>query len=203
MSSSKSESAQSSSTKEVSDTTVSISRRRLLKGGAAAGPLGLAIVTRPARATGQLCQSPSAFGSMHSSRPTDEQPICTGRTPGYWKQPQHFSEWPAPYLPTDQPGLIGSATLFHGAGFLGHHFDGETLLDVMKEGGNALGIVALGRHVAAALLNAASGKTAVLPVHTVLGIWNDFVANGYYEPTAGVHWDEEQIVVYLKSTMPV
>ena len=141
---------------------------------------------------------------MHASGPGKEYPTCTGRTAGYWRQPQHFGEWPVPYLPVNQPGLGGgSATLFHGVGFQGTQFDGLTLLDVLKEGSNEGGYVALGRHIAAALLNAASGKAVVLPVSAVLAIWNEYVASGHYEPTAGVEWDAEQIVAYLKSTMPL
>jgi hypothetical protein len=93
--------------------------------------------------------------------------------------------------------------LFHQAGFQGHQFGEMTLLDVLGNGGNDGGYGALGRHIAAALLNAASGKTPVLNVPAVLTIWNDYVATGRYEPTAGVYWDEEKIVTYLKSTMPV
>lgn len=182
----------------------SASRRKLLKAGAAASPLAFVIATRPARATGNLCQAPSAFGSMHASGPGKEHPTCIGRTPGYWKQKQHFDAWPSPYFPVDRPppaSLVASQ--FHGVGFSGSQFNGRTLLDVLGEGGDAGGYVALARHIAAALLNAASGKTPVLTVAAVLQIWNDYVARGYYEPTAGVKWDAEQIVTYLKSTMPV
>lgn len=179
------------------------SRRRLIRAGAAAGPVAFGIVTRPARAGG-LCQTPSAFGSMHASGPGKEIPTCSGRTPGYWKQRQHFDEWPSPYVPVNQPGLYGAtASFFHGVGFGGNQFQGATLLAVLGEGGNDGGYVALARHISAALLNAASGKTPVLTVAAVLDIWNQYCAVGYYEPTAGVQWDEEQIVAYLKTTMPV
>jgi hypothetical protein len=32
-------------------------------------------------------------------------------------------------------------------------------------------------------------------------LWNDYVALGYFEPTAGVQWGPAQIVAYIKSTM--
>jgi hypothetical protein len=67
-----------------------------------------------------------------------------GCTPGYWKQPNHFDSWPAPYTPT---------TLFDTV--FADAFPGLTLLDVLNlEGG---GLNALGRHTVAALLNSASG----------------------------------------------
>ena len=141
---------------------------------------------------------------MHASGPGKEYASCTGRTPGYWKQDQHFSSWPAPYYPVTTTGLgATTATMFHQAGFQGSQFSGLTLLDVLGEQGNAGGYAALGRHIVAALLNAASGKTPVLSVFAVLTIWNDFVATGRYEPTAGVYWDADKIVAYLKSTMPL
>lgn len=75
--------------------------------------------------------------------------VCTiesggeGCTPGYWKQPQHFGSWPAPYRPNTM-----FAEVFENA------FPGKTLLDVLKLHGG--GLNALGRHTVAALLNAAS-----------------------------------------------
>lgn len=67
-----------------------------------------------------------------------------GCTPGYWKQTQHFDSWTAPYAPDTQFSAV-----FENA------FPGQTLLDVMRNGGG--GLSALGRHTVAALLNAASG----------------------------------------------
>lgn len=124
-------------------------------------------------------------------------------TPGYWKQTHHFDQWPTPYVPVTNPSLGTAESLFHHVGFGGSRFASMTLLQVLSEGGNAGGFVALGRHIVAALLNAASGKTPVLSVSMVLNIWNEYVANGHYEPTAGVRWNEEQIVSYPKSTMPI
>jgi hypothetical protein len=71
-----------------------------------------------------------------------------GCTPGYWKQPHHFDSWPAPYTPT---------TTFESVfGTVPGLPDTFTLLDALNLNGG--GIYALGRHVVAALLNAASGS---------------------------------------------
>lgn len=183
---------------------VSGSRRALLKAGFATAPL--AVITRPAQATEYLCRAPSAWGSLHKSGPGKQYQTCSGRTPGYWKQQQHFNQWPIPYVPVTQPPLGYPASSFHGVGFSGNpnmFFGTMTLLDVLGEGGNAGHHVALGRHIVAALLNAASGKTPVLTVSMVLNIWNEYVTRGYFEPTAGVQWDAGQIVKYLETTMPV
>jgi hypothetical protein len=62
---------------------------------------------------------------------------------------------------------------------------------------------ALARYIVAALLNAQAGLTPAVTVHTVRGIWKEYTTQGYFEPTAGVHWGLEEIVTYLASTQPV
>jgi hypothetical protein len=76
-----------------------------------------------------------------------------------------------------------------------------TLLDVLEAGGGPPGDV--GRHIVAALLNAASGLTPVLSVADVLIMWEEYATMGYFEPTAGVRWYHGEIVDYLLSTMPL
>jgi len=71
------------------------------------------------------------------------EPAGNGCTPGYWKQPQHFADWPAPYAPS-----MPFSAVFADA------FPGLTLLDVLELGGG--GLEALGRHAVAALLSASS-----------------------------------------------
>jgi len=89
-----------------------------------------------------------------------------GCTPGYWKQPQHFDSWPAPYTPWTAFGDV-----FDDA------FPGMTLLQVAAQGGG--GLKALGRHTVAALLNAASGGVDYGPsVSDVIDMFNDAYANG-------------------------
>ena len=70
----------------------------------------------------------------------EREPV--GCTPGYWKQTHHFGNWTAPFDPADP-----FSDHFENA------FPGMTLLDVLKQGGG--GQKALGRHLVAALLNAA------------------------------------------------
>jgi hypothetical protein len=56
------------------------------------------------------------------------------------------------------------------------------------------------RGVVTALLNAHAGLTPVLTVPQVKTIWKEYITTGYYEPTAGVQWGEQQILTYLAST---
>lgn len=182
-------------------------RRRLLQGGLAAGPVIFTLFSRPALGggIGGECKTPSGFLSGNLSQhgtPT----FCSGRTPGYWKQSQHFGDWVAPYFPTAVSGPGGhQATTFHSAttGFTGNQFGTQTMLQVLGTGGNTGGYTALGRHITAALLNARRGWTPVLSETGVRNIWNEYVSKGYFEPSAGIKWYPAQIVDYLVTTMPL
>ena len=59
-------------------------------------------------------------------------------------------------------------------------------------------------YLSAAWLNVGAGNTPinVLSGGTVKNIWNSYVGTGHYSPTAGVQWDDGQIVTWLKTTMP-
>jgi hypothetical protein len=88
----------------------------------------------------------------------DRPPSGKGCTPGYWKQPQHFSSWVG-YSPTDPFGSV-----FENA------FPGKSLVDVLGQGGG--GLKALGRHTVAALLNASSGVNTQLTTAEVIAKFN-------------------------------
>ncbi|HEX9727253.1 MAG TPA: hypothetical protein VGA37_01960 [Gemmatimonadales bacterium] len=96
------------------------------------------------------------------------QQAAEGCTPGYWKQPQHFDSWTAPYT----PGMLFS-DVFDDA------FSGKTLLDVLRQGGG--GLNALGRHTVAALLNAASGVNSGFTVGDVINAFNAVYPGSDYE----------------------
>ncbi len=176
-------------------TTYAQSRRRLLRGGLAAAPVLMTLANRPA--FGANGATPSAFGSMNASR-TDSVVEATGVSPGYWKT--HTNAWPSPYraLPGgNTAGLVAasaatSATLFDDV-FPGGRFPGKTLLQILSPEstttGNNGGNVAVARAIAAALLNAASGRTSsILNVDQVKAMWVEFVDKGYYSPTNGIKW---------------
>ncbi|HEX5041685.1 MAG TPA: DUF4215 domain-containing protein [Candidatus Polarisedimenticolaceae bacterium] len=83
-----------------------------------------------------------------------------GCSPGYWKQPHHFTYWPADIQPTTP-----FASIFEDA------FPGMTLLNVLQQGGG--GLKALGRQVVAAYLNARSSSLEYdLMTHEVVGSFN-------------------------------
>lgn len=176
-------------------------RRRLLKVGAAAVPVVMTLLSRPAFGVAFECKTPSGFLSGNLSQHGNPQ-YCSGCTPGYWKNHIAPDDWPVPYYPTTVLGSGGhQATKFHSPStFSGSFFCKETLLDVMQNSAGG-GTYDLGNHISAALLNAAMGWTPTLSVAQVINIWSEFTNKGYFEPSAGIKWYADDIVVYLKSTM--
>jgi hypothetical protein len=175
-------------------------RRQLIKGGLSA-PVLMTIASRQALGANFECKTASGFSSINQSA-HGTPPLCSGRTPAYWKQEQYFGQWRSPYLPvaTEIGSIIYPATLFGGptTGFNAGPFSDKTMLEVLNtDGGDAF---ALGRHITAALLNAAAGLTPVLTTSQVVGMWNEYVSKGYFEPTAGVHWDAAKVIEYLGTT---
>lgn len=171
------------------------SRRRLLK---AAAPVLMTLVSRPV--LGGQCVCPSGYLSNALSHTGKTPTSCSGLSPSAWAS---NNNWPTPYHATAQSGQNGyGATLYHCAvtGLNGYTFSGDTMHGVLGLTNDG-GIRTLGRYTAAALLNARKGLTPVLTETTVRQMWNDCIAKGYYEPTAGVHWGPVQIVTYLKSTL--
>ena len=98
---------------------------------------------------------------------------------------------------------MASPTKFHSktTGLGGKVFDNATMLDVLRQNAGGGRYQTLGRYIAAAMLNAAAGRTPYLNEATIRQIWNDVMARGYFEPTAGVHWGPTEITAYLRATM--
>jgi hypothetical protein len=182
-------------------------RRRLVKGGLGAAPVLMTLVSRPVLGDSR-CFTPSGFHSMPTSDHGPSQ-FCAGRTPGFWKQEQKFSEWPAPYFPTTVTGPGGhEAARFNAVlGAPSPYTDTATFVDVLRtdDPGFSGPPHDVARHVVAALLNVAKGWTPVLSEQLVKRIWSEYWGTGggtvgFFEPTAGVRWSHEQIAFYLIST---
>lgn len=206
-----------------SNAPASPARRRLTSAGLGVSAI-FTLASRPVLAA--QCTSPSAAASGNLSQHGTPL-VCIGRTPGYWKNPQGRGNgkfWPSEYeqgtctgggcssSPENWTGGTPFHTIFGGSNFkVGDKSLSLNQVMVMNDK-DYLGVIDhdnLGAHIVAALLNAASGKTAgVLSENAVIGMWNDWVNHGgypkgYYEPTAGVEWHSAQIVAYLKTTMTV
>ena len=222
-----SESKNQLSTGKVVDQSLAVdeSRRRFSKSGLAVSGVMLTLASRPVLGGWGTCQTPSGFVSGNVSNhgtPT----TCGGRTPGYWGN--HPSEWPSPYTPgkcsssessskkrssssSSSGGSCSSAeawsegTLFRSVfncSGNGHIYYNYTMMQVIWLGGSG-DPQQLGAHIVSALLNAKKGWTPVLTEVQVIAMFNEWNLNGYFEPTAGVKWYAEDIVTYLKTTMPL
>jgi hypothetical protein len=98
---------------------------------------------------------------------------------------------------------VAAPTKFHSktTGLGGKVFENSSMLAVLCQNAGGGRYQALGRYVAAAMLNAAAGRTPYLSEGTIRQIWNEVMARGYFEPTAGVRWGPSEVIVYLRSTM--
>lgn len=171
-----------------------LDRRRLL-GGATGAATFLTLLSSPVFGA-QRCAAPSSFASMPASQHGGQQ-VCVGRPPAYWKDPRRLDQWPSPYH---------SKTRFDDPFAPSPYLSATSLLQALEKEGAPPDDVA--RHMVATLLNAAKGWVPVLSMVSVQGIWRRYMATGggatgYFEPTRGTKWFHDDIVVYLRSTMPV
>jgi hypothetical protein len=103
---------------------------------------------------------------------TPEPETAQGCTPGFWKQEQHFAEWPEPYRPE-----VSLAVAFQLDPLEGD----PTLLDGLRTGGG--GQEALLRQAVAALLNAAHGSIDyAYSVDEALALVRAAFTTGEFEP---------------------
>lgn len=171
-------------------------RRRFVRGAGVAVPVVLSVWSANARSTlATTCLSPSASASINllHSRPDRKQDPCTGRTPGFWYNcpKTHPSTWAA----AGGEGLLFSSIYAGG-------FPGLTMTQVMGLNGNG-DPYQLGAHLAAAYFNWKMGwvPNSVLSLADLQAMWAGRF--GTYTPTPGVTWGAQQIVDYLKTTMPL
>lgn len=185
------------------DRPKSVSRRRLIQGGAAAAPAILTLVSTPVRATYYTTPA-SSFASINSSRPRNTHGT-NGCKPSWWVNCA-MSNWPSSCKDSG-----GNPKLFKDC-FGDHNVYGSKTLKQCMELPYDNGTDGLVKHLCAAYLNASSGKTPAELCSVVIArdIWNGFKAKGYFEPTAGVKWFADSCspagnggcTPWLKTTMP-
>ena len=190
-----------------------LARRRFTKSGLAASGVILTLASRPVLAN-NLCKSPSGFLSGNVSSHIDQ--VCFGNYPDYyanypdaWKGTQYI---PGEYKnketkSTDTGSTSSTANLNsskeidkwvggtqYSQAFPGsNRFSGRSMMQVlwMQD--------PMGQQLVAALLNAALGLTPPLTETMVIDICVEYETRGFFEPTAGVHWYEQDILIYLNS----
>ncbi len=161
------------------------SRRKFAKAGLGLSGAILTLASRPVLGN-VVCKSPSGFLSGNAST-HGAQPICQGRSPGYWKT--HTEAWP---IATDTQFSSIFMTSFSSV------YAKYTLLVLMSPQDDDRHN--LGMHLVAAYLNAISGWTPFLTVETIKAMFTEWQSKGSFSPTATVQWSAEEIVAYLKAT---
>jgi hypothetical protein len=74
-----------------------------------------------------------------------------------------------------------------------NQFPGKSMMQVLWMGDP------MGGHLCAALLNADLGLTPPLTETRIVDMCLEYETKGYFEPTAGIHWYEGDIIHYLNS----
>ena len=201
---------------------LSMARRRLFRG--AAGGVGVLLTVHAKTALGGVCKSPSAMMSGNTSpRPGDGSVCSGGRSPGFWKVPQHFQYWgPAGATPptfdvavsvcaSGMQSLTLSNILTHGTlltsvGFVGAPA-GVGIWAVLAFPNSYTG-GQLMRHLGAAWLNAGyfTSSTQRYPITQaqVIDMWNATKGGGVYCPGSIVGgcgssgWTAAQVIAYIE-----
>src|SRR5512143_3538794 len=179
---------------------VDLSRRKLGVGVGLSAVFTLA--SRPVLA-GQ-CMTPSSAASGNLST-HGTPPTCTGLTPAQWVTLAQTTTPNSPNNPNN--GFPGGNVKFHDVFAPGTRANWGTntrLYEVMLAADNAN----TGNHpnpiskeFAAALLNIRGGYVPanVLTEMQLIGMWNDWLPDGLFNPMAGVDWDAAKIVDYLRT----
>jgi hypothetical protein len=164
---------------------VANSRRQFAKSSLGISGVILSLASRPVLGD-VICKSPSGFMSGNAST-HGPQPVCQGRSPGYWKN--HADSWPistdtqfTSVFPASPTSVYAQYTFLQ-------------LLDPRQDDAQKLGM-----HLVAAYLNAISGWTPFLKVETIIAMFVEWQSKGTFSPTATVQWSAAEIVNYLKAT---
>jgi hypothetical protein len=183
-------------------------RRRFLRGGVAASPVVLTVVSPSVMATGLTCRTASVYASISLQvSGSRTSATCNGLSPGYWK---NQSYWPSPYksgqsgqtpatkfrtyfttaqsgtpFPTDSSGVV------------------QTTFRAIINEPYAAWSTALNRAVVATALNIAAGYVppSVLTLPQLQTMWTATATGGTYNiPGVGISWTAAQVVTYLQTT---
>ncbi|MFC5769713.1 hypothetical protein [Thauera sinica] len=192
------------------------------------GGVGVLLAVQAKTALGTtVCQSPSAMVSGNASPSPNQAPCSGGRSPGFWKVPQHFGHWPiaGAQYPTfsDNIGVCGSSgmkglnkysdvvskiltpgtliqTLFPGAPVPAGAGIWAVLAFPEDSAFNSTGYGQFMRHLASAWLNA--GYFADYPIsrQRITEMWNAiYPSNGVYYPSGNNSggMDKNQLIAYI------
>ena len=181
------------------------SRRRFNRAGVGASAVVLTLASRSVLAN-VACTTASGFTSLNQSSRGEAAPVCTGATPEIW-----MTRSPWPVAMTTQFSLIfGSASPSlkvgapitvagvsdTGGGKSGLKLNDATLQQAMF-GSDTNAVV---KYLIAALLNARGNYNAYPTEVSVIKIFQEWQSKNYYEVSAGIRWNDADIIKYLLAT---
>lgn len=146
------------------------------------------------------CNSPSAAASGNMSvRGTP--PMCSGRSPQQWVDASNSND---PNNGFPGGNVVFSTVFANGNGILWPTDDNGRLRQVMSAPDNSNANPTpnpISKEFAATLLNIRDGRipAAVLDEGRLIGMWVEWRSTGKFSPMAGIDWDANQIVTYLRS----
>ncbi len=160
------------------------------------------------------CLSPSASASINllHSREDRTTSLCSGRSPGYWKNQSAstYSFLNTPFNSVFSPGLTGEVTVkITGTNKKENDKDTMTLRaeqltihQVIQLDGGSSDPHQFAAHIAAAWCNLSSGlvPSSVLNLQDLQEMWSGITRAGAYSPTANVTWFVEDVKQYLLTT---
>ena len=169
---------------------LSQTRRRLLRGGAAAAPVLATFVSQPVHAA-YSCKSASAFTSANASRPGAD--ICNGSSPAWWLANQ--GSWVGCSAATATFATYFSVTSSYPSG---------TKLVQVLQGSSTTHVDKMARNLVAALLNIKSGRIGggVFNEEQLRSIWLGATGGGYVPMAGSQPWYAQQVNQWLVSVFP-
>ena len=162
-----------------------LARRRFAKSGMAVSGVLMTLAAQPVLGA-QVCTAPSVSASANLSRHGTTVQTCNGQTPAFWSA----SDWTQLGITTKQTALFDGLN----GEFGGARYTGMTLIGVVSSSP-----LTLGSYMVAALLNTRSGRTPFLTEGAIKNMYSELLT-GPFHPTAGVSWDEGQVILYLQGT---
>lgn len=191
------------------------SRRRFTRAGVGASAVILTLTSRSALAQ-VACKSPSGFASANLSQHNAESVACDGITAERWLDPNR--QWPIA-RETRFVDIFGSSSLMFRTGAPQKFYDAfpsrvdkkdvppgqaakSSSLDeaTLYEALNGTETPVVVKFIIAAYLNFRDGLNAYPTDLQSIAIFKEWQSVGFYTPSAGIKWTENDIINYLGST---
>jgi len=189
----------------VTETVPNPSRRRFNRAGVGASAVVMTLASRSVLAN-VACTTASGFTSLNQSSRGAQAPVCNGGTPEVWMA---TANWPDPkntlfsvIFGDVHPSLKVGAPITvppgtdTGSGDKNLKLRDATIQQALFGSETPLII----KYLIAALLNADSMKNAFPTRDNVVKIFQDWNRNTSYEVMAGLRWNTDEIIKYLKAT---